>query len=206
MALPLTPSEMKDRDDMIRVMEFKTEYRAAKDPIEWVLIAPLGAEFEKTQTWHRVAKIKPDDDIEPDKAGSATYQDMIAKWAIIGPAYAAWKNGQELPDDGTPLSAWSGVTAEQAKFMRSVGVRTVEEVRDMGEATVEKLRFPNARKLPSLAASWLDGEQVAEKDEKILALEDKVAAMTEMLEESMKNAKADKPKRGRPPKQEVEAA
>lgn len=191
---------------MIRVMEFKTEYRVAKEPIDWVLIAPLGAEFEKTQTWHRVSKIMPDADMDPDKAGSATYQDMIAKWAIIGPAYNAWKSGNELPEDGTPLSAWSGVTSEQAKFMRSVGIRTVEEVRDMGEATVEKLRFPNARKLPALAASWLDGEQVAEKDAKILEMQAKMDAMAEMLEEQMKKDAADKPKRGRPAKQETEAA
>lgn len=188
---------------MIRVLEFKTEYRVAKDPVDMVLVAPLGAEFEKTQTWHRVAKITPDPDMPEDKAGSATYQDMIAKWKVIGPAYDAWKNGNALPDDGTPLSAWSGVTAEQAKFMKSVGIRTVEEVRDMGEATVEKLRFPNARKLPALAKSWLEGENVAEKDAKILEMQAKMDAMAEMLEEQMK---ADKPKRGRPPKQETEAA
>ena len=188
---------------MIRVMEFKTQYRVGKDPLDWVLVAPLGAEFEKTQTWHRVPKITPDADIEDDKAGSATYQDMIAKWGIIGPAYNAWKNGNELPEGGTPLSAWHGVTAEQAKFMRTVGIRTVEEVRDMGEATVEKLRFPNARKLPSLATSWLEGEQVAEKDARIVEMQAKMDAMAEVLEEQMKS---DRPKRGRPPKKETEVA
>lgn len=188
---------------MIRVLDFKTEYRTGKEPIDWVLVAPLGAEFEKTQTWHRVSKIMPPDTDDESIKASATYQDMAKKWSIIGPAYEAWKNGQDLPDDGTPLSAWSGVTVDQARFMKSVGIRTVEEVRDMGEATIEKLRFPNARKLPELAKSWLEGERVAEKDAKILEMEAKIAAMTEMLEESMA---ADKPKRGRPAKKEAEAA
>lgn len=189
---------------MIRVMQFKTEYRAGKDPIDWVLVAPTGAEFEKTQTWHRVSKITPDDNVDQTIRESAPYQDMIDKWAVIGPAYHAWRNGQVLPEDGTPLSAWSGVTAEQAEFMKSVGVYTVEGVRDMGESTIEKLRFPNARRLPSLAKSWLDGEQVAEKDAKILELQAKIDALAEMMAEQME---PEKPKRGRPPKkEEAEAA
>lgn len=186
---------------MIRVLDFKTEYRTGKDPVDWVLVAPLGAEFEKTQTWQRVSKIKPPVTDDDNYKSSATYQDMERKWTIIGPAYEAWKSGMDIPEDGTPLSAWSGVTAEQAKFMRSVGIRTVEEVRDMGESTIEKLRFPNARKLPALAKSWLEGEQVAEKDAKILELEERMAVMAEMLEERQ----AAKPKRGRP-KKETEAA
>lgn len=188
---------------MIRVMQFKTEYRSGKDPIDWVLVAPMGAEFEKTQTWHRVSKIMPDEKVDPVIRESAPYQDMIKKWAIIGPAYSAWRNGQELPEDGTPLSAWSGVTSEQAEFMKSVGIYTVENVRDMGEATLEKLRFPNARRLPALAKSWLEGEQVAEKDAKILEMQAQIDAMAEMLEENMQ---AEKPKRGRPKKEETEAA
>lgn len=193
---------------MLRVLDFKTEYRTAgRDPIDWVLLAPIGADFEKTQTWHRVAKLVPPADADDATRSSATYQDMEAKWSIIGPAYDAWKNGQELPEDGTPLEAWSGVTAEQAKFMKAMGVRTVEDVRDMGDATLEKLRFPNARKLPGLAKMWLEGEAVAEKDAQIAEMAEKMAAMEELLNERMAaDQQDDKPAKrgpGRPRKSEA---
>lgn len=189
---------------MIRVMEFKTEYRAGKDPVDWVLVAPKGAEFDKTQTWHRVSRIKPDPDANKNVKESASYIDMQAKWSIIGPAYEAWSEGSGIPETGTPLSAWSGLSVEQAKYMVSIGVRTVEDVRDMGESTIEKIRFPNARRLPELAKSWLEGEQVAEKDAKILDMQAKMEAMEEMLAERL-NAEPEKKKPGRPKKQ-TEAA
>lgn len=188
---------------MIRVLEFKTEYRSAgRDPVDWVLLAPVGADFEKTQTWHRVAKVRPPEDVDDTTRDSAHYQDMAAKWSIIGPAYAAWRDGEELPQDGTPLAAWSGVTTEQAKFLKAMGIRTVEDVRDMGDAAVEKLKFPNARKLPALAKMWLEGEAVAQKDAKIAEMEERMAAMQELLEEKMQ---AEQPKRGpgRPKKTEA---
>lgn len=189
---------------MIRVLEFRTTYRVGKEPYDEVLIAPVGADFEKTQTWHRVKNIRPPESVDSQTAESLSYKDMKAKWTIIGPAYEAWRNGQELPETGTPLEAWSGVTADQARFMRNMGVRTVEDVRDAGDATLEKLKFPNARQLPKLAKSWLEGAAVAEKDAQIAEMEERMKAMQELLEEKMGEAK---PKRGPGrPKKETEAA
>lgn len=189
---------------MIRIVEFETRYPANRDPVDWVLIAPMGEAFTKTQTWHRVKKINPENWPE-DKRGGEGYTDAQAKWSVIGPAYEAWKEGTEIPETGTPLEAWSGVTKEQVKILKSLDVRTVEDVRDMGENTMTKLRIPNARQLPKLAGDYLSGADSAEKDAKIAELEERMAAMTEMLEQQLeKPAKAEKPKRGRPKK--VEAA
>lgn len=185
---------------MIRVIDFRTEYRSGRDPVDWVLIAPPGPGFERTRTWHRVERIRPPEDWDESKRQSLTYRVMADKWSVIGPAYEAWKAGADIPETGTPLEAWSGVTADQTKFLKGLGIRTVEDVRDMTEATISQLRFPNARKLPALARDYLDGADLAQKDATIAEMRERMAAMEAMLEE------AAKPKRGRPPKGESEAA
>lgn len=184
---------------MTVVVDFKTEYRTGKPPVDWVLIAPSGADYERTQTWHRVEKVRPPEDWNDAKQASRTYQTMVERWAVIGPAYEAWKKGMDIPETGTPLGAWSGVTADQAKFLKTLGVRTVEDVRDMNDSTISKLHFPNARKLPQLAAEYLSGADVAAKDAQIAEMRERMEAMEAMLAE-------DKPRRGRPPKKESEAA
>lgn len=186
---------------MIRVLEFRTQYRTGKKPVDWVLLAPIGEDFERTQTWERVHRLKPDPDVDPQVRDSLAYMDMSAKWQIVGPAYEAWKGGQVIPDDGTPLEAWAGVTVDQAKVLKAMGVRTVEDVSRLGDAALEKLQFPNARKLPSLAKQWLEGEAVAAKDAKIAELEEKIAILAEMAE-----AKEEPKKRGPGRPRKTEAA
>lgn len=184
---------------MLRVVEFKTQYRVGKDPVDMVLLAPQGPGFEKTRTWHRVKDLRPP---ENPPRNAASFEDMQAKWSVIGPLYEAWKSGTELPEHGTPLEAWSGVTADQAQFLKAMGIRTVEDVRDMGDAAVAQLRFPHARQLPKLAKDYLEGADSAAKDAQIAEMAERMAAMEAMLEETTK------PKRGpgRPKKTETEAA
>lgn len=189
---------------MLRIVEFKTEYRVAKDPVDMVLIAPMGAAYEKQQSWHRVDKLRPPENVDETQKDSQKYQNLAAKWSVIGPAYEAWREGQELPEDGTPLAAWSGVTPEQAKFMREkLSIRTVEDVRDMGDRALEACHWPNARKLPELAKRWLEGEAITEKDAQIAEMQEKMAAMEELLNEQMKPQKRGP---GRPKKEDAEAA
>lgn len=188
-------------ETMIRVVEFSTEYRVGKDPIDWVMLAPQGPAFEKVRTWHRVNSLRPPENIDQRQADSERYQDIIAKWSVIGPAYEAWKGGQEAPENGTPLAAWPGVTADQAKFLRAMAIRTVEDVRDMGDAAISALRWPNARQLPKTAKAYLEGTDAASKDAELASMREQMAAMQELLEEQMPAA----PKRGRPRK-DAEAA
>lgn len=188
---------------MIRVIKFETEHRVGKDDVEWVLVAPMGEDFQKTQTWHRVHKINPDN-VPLDKREGDSFHDMQAKWTIIGPRYEAWRQGSQIAEDGTPLEAWAGVTPSQVKLLKELDVRTVEEVVDMGDAIISKLRFPNARALPKLAKEYLSGQSAAEKDAEMADMREQMEAMKALLEEQA--AALAKPKRGRPPKQETEAA
>lgn len=188
---------------MIRIVEFETRYPLGRDPVDWVLIAPMGEAFTKTQTWHRVAKLDPAKFPERRREGDS-YEDAKAKWSVIGPAYEAWKNGNELPQSGTPLEVWAALSKGEVAMLKGLDVRTIEDVRDMGDSTISKLRMPNARKLPELAAAFLSGADGAAKDAEIAEMKEQMAVLYELLEE--KKAQ-DKPKRAAKPKaQEADAA
>lgn len=178
---------------MIRIMDFKTEYRGDK-AIEWVLIAPIGEAVERTQTWQRIKDVMPPPDADEDSASMAA---MVARWRLIEPHYRSWKSGTEVPETGTPLGAWPGVTTAQADLLRKMGFTTVELVTQMKEADIAKLPFPGARKIPEMAREYLDGKDRAE----LLSQNEALAERLAQLEEAL-NAQA--PKRGRPRKEPAE--
>ena len=197
----------------IRVLGFETRYIKNENTgqtksIDWVEIAPAGEDFERTRTWVRVKdKMPPDTDkqgnvLTPRDKQAATYQAMQAQWNAIGPAYEAWKSGQQLPETGTPLGAWPGVTGDQAGYLKKLGVRTVEDVAEMQPDVAVGLPFPNSRRLPELARTFLDGQDAAAKEAENAALRERLAALEEALQAQID----DKPKRGRPKKEEAEAA
>ena len=186
-----------------RVIEFKTVYRVGKDPVDKVLLAPAGAAFEKTRTWHAIKDIKPAEDADNNVKESLNYQAMLGRWETIGPLYEAWKKGQELPETGTPLEAWGGVTAEQVAALKAMGIRTVEDVAEMGDRAAEQLRMPNARKLPELAKSFLGNTDMAARDAENAELKERIAAMEEMLAEKMNEDAPKKRGPGRPKKAEA---
>ncbi len=185
----------------IRVLGFKTEYRDGKEAIEWVEYAPVSA-IMTTRIWERVKKMRPPENIANDDEGKKM-DFMRHRWSMIEPAYEAWKAGQEMPIDGTPLGAWHGVTTEQVTAIQRLGIRTVEEVATMTDSVVVKLPIPNPRELVRQAKAFLEAsdrgqaaKKVAEQDAKISALEEQLAAAMELLSEKTDPA----PKRGRPPK------
>jgi hypothetical protein len=205
---------------MIHVIQFKQQIQPGREPVDMVLVAPQGAGNDKTRSWHRVDKIMPPetrkdgtplDSVDKD---SLSYKDMAAKWSVIGPKYEAWKNNNAIPEDGTPLAAWPGITQEQGDRLKQMGILTVEAIAGMNDRTVEQLGWPEARKLPALAKQFLDGKGDAEKDAKMSDMAERLAAMEILLQEQADEkaqlaamlesaTKPDAPKRGRPRKDEA---
>lgn len=183
------------------ILGFKAEYRNNRE-IDWVEIAPAGEAFERTRTWLRIKDITPPANVDETRANGLSYKVMAARWAVIEPKYRAWKAGQDIPEDGTPLAAWAGVSPEQAAHLRHMGIKTVEAVKDMGEGAIARLPFPNARKLPELAAEWLSSKDAADKDRELEEMRERMAIMEEMLAAQMPEKRGP----GRPRKQEEEAA
>lgn len=179
------------------ILGFKTEYKGDR-AVDWVEIAPAGEAFERTRTWLRIKDITPKPDAE--RSDSLSHKVMVARWQTIAPKYEAWKQGNEIPEDGTPLAAWAGVTPAQVSHLRQMGIYTVENVRDMGEGAISRMPFPNARQLPKLAADFLTSRDAAEKDRELEDMRERMAIMEEMLAQQ-----SEKRGPGRPRKQEEAA-
>lgn len=164
---------------MFVVLEFKAEYKGDKST-DWVLVAPTGEAFERSRTWYPVHTLKPDPKIEGQMADI-----MKARWDVIGPAYEAWKKGEEVPENGTPLGAWAGISQDQAKFLKQMGIVTVEAVAEMSDSAIERLPFPGRRDLPGLAAAFLKSKGEVDLAAQNEDLKARMAAMEELLAEKM---------------------
>ena len=170
---------------MLTGIDFWTDYRPQPDgsmkPVEWVKFRAIGD--DKTEAVHRVKDIIPPVGATENNPSHAA---MIWRWNILGPKYNAWKKGEELPEEGTPLAAWSAISPEMSKALKAIEIYTVEQVAAIGDSVTEKLRFPNARKLPELAKAFLKGTSKAAAAKEIADLKEQLAAMTELMEDMQK--------------------
>lgn len=173
----------------IRILGFRTSYHKRPGNVElvardWVKYAPV--HDINTVTEEIVAHLKPlivehDDPNAADRGVKTGY--MASLWEQIEPHYRAWKEGTEVPANGIPLSAWAGVTADQADVFRRSGIRTVEEVRDMTEAQMGRVMLPGVRSIKRMAADFLDSRKDAETASKMTALAEQNAALKDQLDE-----------------------
>lgn len=180
------------------IISFKTDYAKGRQ-VDWVLVAPRDASLDKVQTWHRVGDLKPKEDVDDDLAESEHYRALLDRWSLISPAYEAWKAGEAIPESGMPLAAWSGVSAEQADLLKKMHINTVEHIAEMSREDTAKLPWPNASKLPKMAADYLASRDKTDAAAEMDAMREKMAAMEEMLAGYMAN-EPEKRGPGRPKK------
>ncbi|RUW70008.1 hypothetical protein EN858_17475 [Mesorhizobium sp. M4B.F.Ca.ET.215.01.1.1] len=210
---------MSEAQPLIRVIGFKTSYEKLPvkgDPVkekcdhkgykldasnrrmlelqpeDWVTYSPSHSPLN-TRTTERIRHLIPDPSLMGEDQDGEKLRFMTARWNQIEPAYVAFKSGQEIPLNGTALAAWSGVTPEQAEVLRTAGIRTVEEVRDLTDGQLDRVRLPNMRDLRKQAALFLENsdaakaaEREAAKDAQIAELVERQAAMEAMIEELTK--------------------
>lgn len=180
----------------ISVEKFWTTYEPSENgemkAIDWVAYAPKGR-MDKARNEDKVSRIL--------KATSKQAAKDIAD--AIRPAYEAWKAGQDIPLNGTPLQAWPGVSQQQIDILHQFSLRTVEEVSRLTDSELGRLPLPNMRALRDMATRFLDGKDVAANAKKVQQLEEQLAALQALLET---RPDQDEPKRrGRPPKVEEAA-
>ncbi|WP_064712259.1 hypothetical protein [Rhizobium bangladeshense] len=149
--------------------------------VDWVTYAPAHSPMGANTT-ERIRHMKPTQEIMDGENAEKT-RFMMARWAAIEPAYEAWKKGHELPINGTPLAHWPGVSAAMAAELRKYNILTVENVRDLGETQLERIRLPNMRDLRNSAKAFLDNLRSAEAAEREVERDNEVAALKEMLAE-----------------------
>lgn len=123
-------------------------------------------------------------------------------------AYNAWKEGQEAPLNGTPLSNWPGVTPAQLKMCVGANIRTVEDLADAHEDALRRMGM-GARALKDKAAAYLRASETNKGSEQLSALMVRLEALEAAVrqkDETIAELKAElgeEPKpRGRPRKQD----
>lgn len=200
----------------IRVMGFKTTYEnlpVKGDPLDedvdhrgykldakgnrikklqeehWVTYSPAHSPLN-TSTTERVRHMFPDPERMGEDQDGEKLRFMTHRWSQIEPAYKAFREGKEIPINGTPLAAWGGIHAEQAEVLRQHSIRTVEEVRNLTESQLERIRLPNMRDLRTQAKLFLENSDAAvaaareaEKDKVIEEMADRLAKMEALLED-----------------------
>ena len=189
--LPVKGDPFKDNVDDRGFMVDDRGRRVLKNvEVDWVTYAPSHSPLN-TSTSERIRHLEPSKELLNGEGGDngekAAF--MQARWNVIEPAHAAWKQGQELPLNGTPLAHWPGVSAAAADVLRQHGLRTVEEVRDLTENQLDRVRLPNMRDLRQSAKAFLENsksaeaaEREVERDKRIEELEERLAAAMELLE------------------------
>lgn len=155
----------------------------------WVSYSPSHSPLN-TVNCERVRLMFPDPARMGEDQDGEKLRFMSHRWNQIEPAYEAFKEGREIPLNGTPLTVWSGISAEQVEVLRQHSLRTVEEVRDLTESQMERVRLPNMRDLRQQAKLFLENTGAAEaaareqeKDKIIEAMSERMAAMEALLEE-----------------------
>lgn len=197
----MDPIEQLRRD--VRIVGFEIR-NIPKEPgkpnlgmkqVEYVITAPRdGGKF--TQTPHRIVDVQ---------------RSLNGMWDVIEPAYNKWKQGQEIPEHGTPLTSWNGASNHQVEMLRSHGVRTVEDLANVTDGNLQRME-PGTRFLRDAARRWVEDSDkrdvvtaLAEKDVEIEALK---AQMAEVLALVGKDNAEEPVKRrpGRPRREEAEEA
>lgn len=196
----------------IKVIGFDTKYARQPDgsvkAVDWVSYSP--GRFESPSVTRKRIKDMiptPDDQFEDRGPNSNMRQmHMQARWSVIGPAYEAWKKGMEIPETGTPLAAWAGVTREQAELLKKIGILTVEDFSTVEDNKLNRIPLPNARALRDAARKFGDGSDASGLAAKMTELEAQNAALREQFEAAMAllEEQADK-RKTKPKKEAVEA-
>lgn len=169
----------------IRVLRFWTEYKINTDgsprPVDMVEYGPAGGLQLRTNTAtvSSLSKLRPLDANSEDEAAKMAH----ARWASIEPMYRAWKDGQDLPDQGTPFAAWNGITTQQADVLKMAGLRSVEDLAEATDSVMNSIKLPSIRKLHDTAKAFLlsfDKQATAMRLERA---EQEAASSKEQLEE-----------------------
>lgn len=122
-------------------------------------------------------------------------------WETVEPAYNAWKKGQEIPESGTPLGAWPGLTPEQSNAFKQAGMKTVEDIATMNDRQKAMVKLPGLERLKSEAKTFLEAKDVRGVELELQRLRDELAALKAAREDDA----AEAPKRrGRPPRAQSE--
>jgi len=117
----------------------------AKDIDMALITPPYSKDVMKYKVQQWLAQIKI------DVANDRLPQEWADKYMKM---YDAWKNGQELPLDGTPIRGWGVIGPAQQETLIKMHVLTVESLAAMTDEGVSRVGM-GGRDLKNKAIAWL---------------------------------------------------
>jgi len=97
--------------------------------------------------------------------------------------YRAFKENRELPTEGTAVEVWLGAGDARVHMLRSMHLRTVENVADMSDTTIAAIGM-GGRELKNRAIAFLEvqkssgvADELAAKDDVIEQLKERLAKL-----------------------------
>lgn len=134
----------------------------------------------------------------------------------IRPLYEAWKKGEEVPDGGMPIAALNFLRKEDLDLLKSNAIRSVEELANLPDSVLDRIRVPGMREKRIQAKRFLEAQdsnkaaaQMAARDAEIAELKAQMAELLGSRDEVDENGDRVPKRRGRPAKvshETVEAA
>jgi len=121
--------------------------------------------------------------------------------------YKMWKQGQELPVEGTPIKGWSVIAPSQSEVIIRCGIRTVEDLAQMNGEAMQRIGM-GAMMLKNKAQAWVaqaqDKGPLTMKMSALQAENDLLKMNLEKLTETVRAMQAERPKRTARPAQAEE--
>ena len=178
------PAMAPQRGASIVALKFWTDYQPDENgtlvPFDKVEYAPVGRTSSTIR--ERVARL-----IKSDPG----------TWDALARSYEHWKKGETAPTEGTPLSAWPGISDGQIGALKAMHILTVEDLATCPDSALDRLM--GGRGLQAAAQAFVNNAGPAAAARRVAELESQVSALTDQVRELLA-AQAAKPKRGRPPK------
>lgn len=126
--------------------------------------------------------------------------------------YSEWKNGNDLPRQGTPIITWSMLSPEQNARVRALGYQVIEDLAAIPDGSLGELGL-DGRVIRDQARAWINegkdkGINARLIGEQASKLEDQQRTIDQLLQTvaELKAQIGEKRGPGRPRKEESEAA
>lgn len=135
---------IEDREATIEAGHF-----VAKD-VTYVIVTPAG-------TKDRIEKVAAD--WIAGLREMASQERVPSAWVgMYENALKHWENTQAMPEFGTPIRNWPGVSPAQAHAVIDANVRTVEELAEATEEAISRIGM-GGRALKMKAIAWLESSK-----------------------------------------------
>lgn len=173
----------------LRIVKFETRYpfidqdhpdKGVKE-VDYVITTSVG-QAKYTETPMRIADVK---------------RMTNGMWDIVRPHYERWKEGNELPEDGTPLRSWNGANPNQVEILIAQRIRTVEDLAMLPDSGLERMGA-GMRAVRDAAKRWVAASDTREVASQMATMQAENEALKQQMADLMAslNSGEDSPRRG----------